>query len=62
MPKVLLDKTFLKNVTVSVTGQNLGYITAAPTNTPEVARSNTYASGDGYGLPRTILFGLDLTF
>lgn len=62
LPKVLLDKTFLKNVTVSVTGQNLGYITAAPTNTPEVARSATFASGDGYGLPRTILFGLDLTF
>lgn len=62
LPKKLLDKTFLKNVVISVAGQNLGYLTAAPTNTPEVARSGYGASGDGYGLPRTILFGLDLTF
>lgn len=62
LPKKLLDKTFLKNVTVSVAGQNLGYLTAAPTNTPEVARTGYASSGDGYGLPRTILFGLDLTF
>lgn len=62
LPKKLLDRTFLKNVIVSVTGQNLGYLTAAPTNTPEVARTGYGSSGDGYGLPRTILFGLDLTF
>lgn len=62
LPKSLLNNTPLHNVTLSVAGQNLGYLTAAPTNTPEVARTGYGSSGDGYGLPRTVLFGLDITF
>ena len=62
LPKTLLNRIRLQNITLSVTGQNLGYLTAAPTNTPEVARVGFGASGDGYGLPRTVLFGLDITF
>lgn len=62
LPKTLLNRIRLQNITLSVTGQNLGYLTAAPTNTPEVARVGYGASGDGYGLPRTVLFGLDITF
>lgn len=62
LPEKWLNKTLLSKVTFSVSGQNLGYLTASPTNTPEVGRSYALSSGDGYGLPRTILFGLDLTF
>jgi hypothetical protein len=45
---------------ISVTGQNLGYLTASKLYTPEV--SNTGGTGGGYGLPRTIIFGVNLKF
>ena len=42
---------------VSVTGQNLGYITSANVASPEVS-----TAGSGYALPRTLLFGVNVTF
>lgn len=45
---------------VSVTGQNLGYITASKLYTPEV--SSTGGTGGGYGLPKTVIFGVNLKF
>lgn len=45
---------------ISVTGQNLGYLTASKLYTPEV--SGTGGTGGGYGLPRTIIFGVNLKF
>lgn len=48
----------MKNISVSVTGQNLFYITASKLYSPEYG-----ANGNGgYGIPRTILFGLKATF
>ena len=48
---------FCQRVNLSVTGQNLGYFTSAKVATPEKSDA-----GSGYALPRTLLFGLDVTF
>ena len=50
-------QAYCQKVDVSITGQNLGYITSANVATPEVSNA-----GSGYALPRTLLFGLNVTF
>jgi hypothetical protein len=62
LPKNLSEKLHMQNMNLSVTGQNLGYLTAAPIASPERAIGTGVASGTGYGLPRTLLFGINLTF
>lgn len=57
LPREWASKIYCQNLNVSVTGQNLGYITSAPVASPEVA-----GAGSGYALPRTLLFGLSVTF
>ena len=67
-PKSLLDKIHLPGASIYVTGQNLGYITAAKNlATPEFKYDSTNgyqtsAYGDGYPLPRILMFGLNLNF
>lgn len=62
LPANIAEKLYMQNMSVSVTGQNLGYIKTAPVPNPERAYGGGVASGAGYGLPRTILFGINLTF
>lgn len=57
LPQSWLKFVRMQNLTLSVTGQNLGYITAANVATPEKPNA-----GSGYALPRTLLFGLDIQF
>ncbi len=58
LPKLLVQKLNMANVEFSVTGQNLGYLTAAKhVYTPEVSSNN-----GGYPLPRTVVFGVNVTF
>lgn len=58
-PKTILDKVRCKGLNLSVTGQNLGYITGAKfLSSPERGGMR----GLGYALPRTVLFGVDVTF
>lgn len=57
LPEFWAKKVFCQKVDVSITGQNLGYITSANVATPEVS-----SAGSGYALPRTLLFGLNVTF
>lgn len=58
LPSQWIQKAKLSNVEVSVTGQNLGYLTAAKhLFSPEQSSNN-----GGYPLPRTIIFGLNVTF
>lgn len=57
LPKMWANKIYCQQLNVSVTGQNLGYITSAPVATPEVSNA-----GSGYALPRTMLFGVNVTF
>ena len=62
LPQTIADKLYMQSMNVSVTGQNLGYLTAAPVANPERAYGAGVASGTGYGLPRTLLFGINVTF
>lgn len=57
LPELWAKKVFCQKVDVSITGQNLGYITSANVASPEVSNA-----GAGYALPRTLLFGLNVTF
>ncbi|MFZ5429672.1 MAG: SusC/RagA family TonB-linked outer membrane protein [Bacteroidota bacterium] len=57
-PKHMFDRTGIKGIETSVTGQNLGYLSSSKLYTPEVGGS----VNGGYGLPRTVIFGLNLKF
>ena len=59
LPQNWILKTGLSKVNVSVTAQNLGYITAAKNMaTPEYGVSQN----GGYPIPRSVVFGLNVTF
>ncbi|BEG99499.1 SusC/RagA family TonB-linked outer membrane protein [Bacteroides sedimenti] len=59
LPKSIISKAKLERLDLSVTGQNLGYLTQCKkVTTPEAGTG----SGSGYGLPRTLLFGVNLSF
>ena len=59
LPVRLIEKIHCKKLELSVTGQNLGYITGAKkVFSPEQGGS----IGTTYPLPRTLLFGLSLMF
>lgn len=58
LPERLANKAFLNNVEVSVTGQNLGYLTEAKhLFSPEKANNN-----GGYPLPLSVIFGINVSF
>lgn len=59
VPQKFLSKANIQKLDLSVTGQNLGYLTAAKTI------SNPESGGvvdAGYSLPTTVIFGLNITF
>lgn len=58
-PKVMLQKLKVEKLELSVTGQNLGYLTAAKTMTSPESGGIQDA---GYSLPKTVTFGLNITF
>ena len=65
LPKAWTSKCFIQDASVYVTGQNLFYITGYEGTSPEPAVSTTYGQGidnGRYPTPRTVLFGLSLTF
>jgi hypothetical protein len=57
--KSLLEKLRIERLELSATGQNLGYLTAAKTMTSPESGGIQDA---GYSLPKTITFGLNITF
>jgi len=65
LPKNWVQKFNCQNLTLSVTGQNLGYWTNAATPIPDYVQYTSGTTG-GYGgtnpLPLTLLFGLNVTF
>lgn len=65
LPKFICEKVACTGITVSVTGQNLGYIKSCtiplPDNTTYTS-GNTAGWGGTYNLPRTVLFGLNVAF
>lgn len=63
LPESVAKMLKMQRVEVSITGQNLGYITGAKNvGSPEANPKDNGAVGQGYSLPRTILFGVNLTF
>ncbi len=59
LPKFIVNKVGIENCTLSVTGQNLGYICDAPNlYSPEVSSGNN----GGYPLPRMLVLGMNITF
>ncbi len=65
LPKFICEKVACNAITVSVTGQNLGYIKSCTIPLPDnttYTHGNTAGWGGTYNLPRTVLFGLNVTF
>ncbi len=65
LPKFICEKVACNAITVSVTGQNLGYIKSCTIPLPDnttFTSGNTAGWGGTYNLPRTVLFGLNVTF
>ena len=58
LPESLLSKIGLSDVVLSVTGQNLGYISNSKLYSPEAGG----AMASGYPLPRIVIFGTSITF
>ena len=59
LPSSILQKIKTQGIELSVTGQNLGYLTAAKNlYSPEIGASGW----GGYALPRTVIFGINFTF
>lgn len=60
IPRSIINRAKIEKLEISVTGQNLGYLTAAKTlANPEKGGGIQDA---GYALPRMLTFGLNLTF
>lgn len=65
LPKAWIKKALLQDASVYVTGQNLLYMTGYTGTSPEPALSGLSTDGidlGRYPTPRTILFGLSVTF
>lgn len=65
LPKAWISKVGMTDASVYVTGQNLFYITGYTGVSPEPAVDTTYGRGidnGRYPTPRTVLFGLSVTF
>ena len=58
VPKKILSKAKISGLTLTATGQNLGYITNSLLNLPE--RTGTQSSA--YTIPTQLIFGANLTF
>lgn len=65
LPKTWIKKAAMTDASVFITGQNLCYFTGYTGVSPEPAVTTTYGRGidnGRYPTPRTVLFGLSVTF
>ena len=65
LPANICRKLFTQELTLSITGQNLGYIKSCTIPLPDNVTywsGNTAGNGGTYNLPRQIIFGLNVTF
>jgi TonB-linked SusC/RagA family outer membrane protein len=60
LPERWISVAGIKSLEISVSGQNLGYLTQSKLNIPEVSSTSTVDVG--YSLPRTVIFGLNVKF
>jgi TonB-linked SusC/RagA family outer membrane protein len=59
LPSEVLKKIKIEGIKLSLTGQNLGYLSASTLFSPEKTDQGINVSG-GYPLPRTIIFGIQI--
>lgn len=59
LPSDLLKKAKIEGIKLTLTGQNLGYLSKSTLFSPETT-SNGTSVGGGYPLPRTIVFGVQI--
>lgn len=65
LPDNICKKFHSQGLTLSVTGQNLGYIKSCTIPLPDNTTywsGNTAGNGGTYNLPRTVIFGLNVSF
>lgn len=64
LPSQWTKKAMMEKVTVTLTGQNLFYVTSNNLYTPEYdSANNTKDDGKGgYALPKTVLMGIKVVF
>lgn len=63
LPDAICKKFRSQGLTVSITGQNLGYIKKCTLPLPDNTQNLGYADREGtYNLPRTVIFGLNVSF
>lgn len=66
LPAMWVQRSFMKDLSFSVTGQNLGYLTKSQSFSPEsTSLDKSKGAGEtisGYSLPRTVIFGVKATF
>lgn len=63
LPDALCKKFRSQGLTVSITGQNLGYIKKCTLPLPDNTQNLGFSDSQGtYNLPRTVIFGLNLSF
>lgn len=65
LPKFICQKIACQAISVSVTGQNLGYIKSCTIPLPDNVTywsGGTAGAGGTFNVPRTVLFGLNVTF
>ncbi len=65
LPQNICDRFWCKGLTISVTGQNLGYLKKCTNPLPDyvgLTNGTTAGSYGTYNLPRTVLFGLNVSF
>lgn len=58
VPKTILNKAWIQGLTLTATGQNLGYISNKLLNLPE----RTGLQNSAYTIPTVLIFGANLTF
>ncbi len=65
LPESICRKFRSQGLTLSVTGQNLGYLKSCTIPLPDNTtywNGNTAGNGGTYNLPRTVIFGLNVSF
>ncbi|UFH45687.1 TonB-dependent receptor [Flavobacterium galactosidilyticum] len=59
LPSELLSKAKIEGIKLTLTGQNLGYLSKSTLFSPEATENGTSVGG-GYPLPRTVIFGIQI--
>ncbi|MCC8071276.1 MAG: TonB-dependent receptor, partial [Bacteroidales bacterium] len=62
LPAKLCSKFYCKGLTVSVTGQNLGYWKSCTNPLPDKSETSSANENATYNLPKTLLFGVNVSF